>query len=85
MALHQHTFYYADKADFVRQMDEMMSKLQEMEPYDKVRDRYPHIKTAAAFSMRLKRFKGTFPKRMGPGGRRIAMLTVTRQLHEHLQ
>lgn len=82
--MHQHTFTYKDQTDFVQQIDDLIARLQEMEPYEKVRARYPHIKTAGAFSMRLKRFKGTFPKQMGPEGKRIIKLSVTRELHAHL-
>jgi hypothetical protein len=84
----EHTFRYTDKADFIRQLDEMLTKLfsgwSQLRPYDEVRAAYPHL-SPVAFSMRLNRFKGEFPKKMGPSGKRTISLYVTRELHDHLQ
>lgn len=82
--MHEHTFIYTDKADFVQQMQALLAKLQDMEPYAQVRKRYPHIRTPGAFSNRLKRFKGEFPKEMSEAGGRIIKLTVTSELHQYL-
>lgn len=80
----QHTFTYTSESDFVAQMDDLVVRMKGMESYDTVRARYPHILSASAFCMRLKRFPGTFPKQTGPGGKRIVKLAVTRELHAYL-
>lgn len=82
--VNRHTFIYANQDDLVAQMDDLVVRMKGMEAYDTVRARYPHIKTASAFCMRLKRFTGLYPKQMGPGGRRIVKLGVTRELHAYL-
>jgi hypothetical protein len=76
-----HTFHYQDEADFVTQMKELVGKLDKMESYGDVRARYPHLDTEA-FSMRISRFKGTFP--CARYGRRMTELTVTPELHRYL-
>lgn len=80
-----HTFHYDDIDDFMSQMQSLLTKLgnARMTPYPDVMERYPHL-SAAAFCLRLKRFKGEFPKEMSPTGTRTVKLFVTPELHEHL-
>jgi hypothetical protein len=80
--MYQHTFTYADAADFVRQMDEMISKLADFKTIDAVRACYPHL-TQAAFYNRLKRYPGQVTAERGPAGR-IVRLKVTPGLHRVL-
>lgn len=85
--MHEHTFRYADKEDFVRQLDAMRAKLTdalEMTPYYIVRARYPHL-SETAFTMRLRRFKGEFPREMGKCGRKTLKLFVTPALDAYLR
>lgn len=81
--MHEHTFHYADQADFITQLDATLTKLlsgtSEMEPYAEVRERYPHL-NPTAFCTRLSRFKGEFPHELGDSGKRIIRLFVTREL-----
>lgn len=85
--MHSHTFHYADQADFVRQLDEMRVKLTEapeLESYEVVRARYSHL-SDQAFSMRLKRFPGRFPREWAKCHRKTAKLFVTPTLDAWLQ
>lgn len=84
MSAHSHTFHYDDAADFVAQLEAMRDKLYTVvrqEAYVKVRARYPHL-SPQAFTMRLKRFQGEFPKTANGHG--ITHLFVTKGLDEHL-
>lgn len=80
-----HTFNYEDTDDFMRQMSDLVTKLQNtrMTPFAQVRARYPHLKDGA-FYCRLNRFKGEYPREMSPTGTRTVKLFVTPELHEHL-
>ncbi len=84
----QHTFTYNSTADFITQLDGMLTKLiggaSMMQPYDDVRARYSHL-TPSAFTMRLKRYKGNYPREMSPTGKRTVRLFVTRELDEYLR
>ena len=89
MSFHQHTFFYKDEADYVRQLDMELQRLLavRMEDYRVIRSRYPGLK-APAFTMRLKRFLragGTFPHATGRKGKRILEMAVTPALDAWLR
>lgn len=80
-----HTFHYDTTAEFVSQLEETREKLLssvELEPYEAVRARYPHLKRGA-FCMRIRRFRDNFPKAGRYVGNRhgITALFVTNELH----
>lgn len=80
MSYKQHTFFYKDTRDYIRQLDMELQRVTSyrMEAYEVVRARYNS--KPAAFCMRLRRFikaGGTFPHALGSKGRRIIELGVT--------
>lgn len=84
--MHSHTFNYRDTEDFMAQMSELLTKLQNtrMTPFVQVRVRYPHL-SDGAFYNRLARFKGEYPREMSPTGTRTVKLFVTQELDEYLR
>lgn len=80
-----HTFYYEDIEDFITQMDTLLTKLRytRMTPLQDVRTQYPKL-SVTAFTNRLNRFKGEYPRQMSRNGRRTEKLFVTPELHEYL-
>lgn len=85
--MHSHTLSYLDTEDLISQLDTLLAKLRSrpvLTAYHIVRARYPHL-SGPAFTMRLKRFEGEYPKEMSPTGTRTVKLFVTQELDEYLR
>ena len=83
--MNSHTFHYETQADFMSQMDALLTKLRRprMRPYEEVRAEYPKL-TDTVFYNRMARFKGKIERELSPTGTRTVALFVTPELHAWL-